>query len=93
MAWRTATWQRLAEHKKQVQAVHLRQLFADDPQRFERMHLQLDEVLVDRWMDECLLPARCCSRLSLSFESMTVLRQAVLGSVQYDLLLVTCKWK
>lgn len=41
------TWQTLAEHARRMQAAHLRDLFAADPQRFERFSLAHGGLLVD----------------------------------------------
>ncbi len=40
-------WKRLQEHHRQVAPLHLRDLFAQDPQRFERFHLRLGDLLFD----------------------------------------------
>ncbi|MBC7354754.1 MAG: glucose-6-phosphate isomerase [Desulfomicrobiaceae bacterium] len=43
----TPAWQALAEHARQMQRVHLRQLFAEDPDRFIRFHRRIPGLLVD----------------------------------------------
>jgi len=43
----TAAWSQLAEHRRELDTVHLRELFARDPQRFDRFHLRLDDLLLD----------------------------------------------
>ena len=40
-------WKRLEEHYPQIAPRHMRDLFAQDPQRFERFHLRLDDILFD----------------------------------------------
>lgn len=40
-------WQALAAHYRELAPVHMRELFAADPQRFERFSLRLDDVLLD----------------------------------------------
>ncbi len=40
-------WQALQKHQQQMRGVHMRQLFADDPQRFERFSLQFNGILFD----------------------------------------------
>ncbi|OBS08770.1 glucose-6-phosphate isomerase [Acidihalobacter prosperus] len=40
-------WQDLLRHYEQARALHMRELFAEDPIRFERFSLQLDELLLD----------------------------------------------
>jgi glucose-6-phosphate isomerase len=43
----TPTWQHLADHFEQVKNLHMRELFAEDPQRFERFSLHLGDMLYD----------------------------------------------
>ncbi|MGD8517916.1 MAG: glucose-6-phosphate isomerase [Anaerolineae bacterium] len=40
-------WQALNEHWQEMGGVHMRDLFARDPERFARFSLQLDEILLD----------------------------------------------
>ncbi len=40
-------WQALEDHQREMAEVHMRDLFADDPQRFERFSLRLGEILLD----------------------------------------------
>ncbi len=40
-------WKALQEHKKALDGVHMRDLFAKDPQRFEKFSLRLDDFLLD----------------------------------------------
>ncbi len=43
----TATWQKLTALFMNLQAVHLRELFDEDPQRFQKFNLQFEDILVD----------------------------------------------
>jgi glucose-6-phosphate isomerase len=43
----SAAWRALEEHAKALAGVHLRSLFADDPERFARFSLRLDDLLLD----------------------------------------------
>ncbi|MBS1542553.1 MAG: glucose-6-phosphate isomerase [Bacteroidetes bacterium] len=43
----TQAWPRLTAHYLEMQATHLRELFAADPSRFEKFHLQFEDLLVD----------------------------------------------
>ena len=40
-------WQALQEHQREMAEAHMRDLFARDPQRFERFSLQLGDILLD----------------------------------------------
>jgi glucose-6-phosphate isomerase len=40
-------WQALARHRDAMQGAHLRDLFAADPQRFDRFSLEVEDMLVD----------------------------------------------
>lgn len=42
-----ASWKQLDDHRARIDELHLRDLFGDDPQRFERHSLALDDLLVD----------------------------------------------
>lgn len=44
---KTPQWQALLDHQQRLQAFHLRDLFAQDAQRFEHFSLELDGLLVD----------------------------------------------
>ncbi len=44
---KTPQWQTLQTHARQMAKVHLRQLFAQDTERFERFHRRLPGLLVD----------------------------------------------
>lgn len=43
----TRAWQKLTLHFLEMQATPLRQLFASDPQRFEKFNLRFEDLLVD----------------------------------------------
>lgn len=40
-------WRALQEHQREIAEVHMRDLFADDPQRFDRFSLRLGGILFD----------------------------------------------
>ncbi|MFO1056489.1 MAG: glucose-6-phosphate isomerase [Dongiaceae bacterium] len=44
---RSAAWQALARHQQGLARRHMRDLFAEDPARFERFSLRLDDLLLD----------------------------------------------
>lgn len=44
---KTAAWQQLSAHQRVLRQVTMRELFAQDPLRFERMSLRFEEMLVD----------------------------------------------
>ncbi len=43
----TTAWRQLATHRREMDGVHMRELFDNDPGRFDRFHLLLDDLLVD----------------------------------------------
>ncbi|RMG91062.1 MAG: glucose-6-phosphate isomerase [Zetaproteobacteria bacterium] len=43
----TRAWQALEQHAQAMKSVHMRELFQQDPHRFERFSLQLEHMLVD----------------------------------------------
>src|SRR5688572_23644275 len=43
----TAAWQDLIRHASEMNRVHMRDLFRDDPSRFDRFSLMLEELLFD----------------------------------------------
>ncbi len=40
-------WQALKAHQASIEPVHMRRMFADDPARFDKFSLRLDELLLD----------------------------------------------
>ena len=44
---RSKTWQALDEHHRQMMGVHMRDLFAEDADRFERYSRKFNDILVD----------------------------------------------
>ncbi len=44
---KTAAWAKLAEHHKRVADIHMKDLFAADPKRFEKFSLRLNDLAVD----------------------------------------------
>jgi len=43
----STTWQALQAHFEQIRGLHMRQLFSEDPERFTRFSLRLDDFLLD----------------------------------------------
>src|SRR6187551_1679494 len=43
----TNAWQRLEMHFLSMQATHMRELFADDANRFQKFHVTFEDILVD----------------------------------------------
>lgn len=43
----TKAWQALKNHQQQASAIHLRELFKQDPQRFNKFSLTLNDILFD----------------------------------------------
>ena len=41
------SWQKLTEHFAEIKDVHMKDLFASDPERFNRFHLRFKDILVD----------------------------------------------
>lgn len=44
---RTEVWKKLNAHYKKIKDTELKDLFADDPERFEKFSLQFEDILVD----------------------------------------------
>jgi glucose-6-phosphate isomerase len=44
---RTKAWGKLEDHYKKMNRTHLRELFAEDPERFHKFSLQLEDILFD----------------------------------------------
>lgn len=40
-------WKALTTHQRQLEATHMRDLFAEDPERFDRFSLSLDDLIFD----------------------------------------------
>ncbi len=43
----STTWKALEEHFKEIRQSHLRDMFAEDPQRFDKFSLKLNDILFD----------------------------------------------
>ena len=43
----SATWQRLNKHQQEIAPIHMRDLFRDDPKRFDKFSLQFKGILLD----------------------------------------------
>lgn len=44
---KSAAWKALKDHFEQIKDVHMRDLFSEDPQRFEKFTTQMDDILLD----------------------------------------------
>ena len=44
---RTASWQKLIEHYNRTRSTHMKDLFATDPERFKKLSLRFNDMLVD----------------------------------------------
>ena len=43
----STTWKALEEHFKEISQLHMRDMFAEDPQRFDKFTLKLNDILFD----------------------------------------------
>jgi len=43
----SAAWQELEKHFEEVNSVHMRELFIENPERFNRFHIRLNDILLD----------------------------------------------
>jgi len=43
----TRSWRALADHFQEIKTLHLRELFAQDPERFKKFSLWFDDILID----------------------------------------------
>jgi glucose-6-phosphate isomerase len=43
----TAAWKKLAAHYGALKSVHMKRLFAEDPERFRNFSVRFDDILVD----------------------------------------------
>src|SRR5687768_4547537 len=43
----TESWNKLKQHATVMQSVHMRELFQDDPRRFEKFSLKFEDLLFD----------------------------------------------
>ena len=43
----TESWQRLRDHNEKIKDLHMKDLFAKDPERFNKFHVRFNEILVD----------------------------------------------
>jgi len=44
---RTENWKKLVDHYEKMKNVHMKDLFADDPERFAKFSIRFNEILVD----------------------------------------------
>ncbi|RJR26007.1 MAG: glucose-6-phosphate isomerase, partial [Desulfobacteraceae bacterium] len=58
---RTESWKKLTEHFKVMEKVHMKDLFQNDPARFDRLSFRLGDILVD------------CSKNRISEETLSLL--------------------
>jgi glucose-6-phosphate isomerase len=52
-------WHKLCQHQQNIASTHMRDLFAKDPNRFNKFHLQFDDILLDyskHRIDETTMP-------------------------------------
>ena len=43
----TKSWQNLRRHFKKIQNIHMKTLFAEDPQRFDKFSIRFNDIIVD----------------------------------------------
>ena len=43
----TKSWQNLSRHYAKIKNIHMKTLFAEDPQRFDKFSIQFNDILVD----------------------------------------------
>ena len=43
----TSEWQTLSDHFDQMKTIHMKELFAQNPQRFEQFSVQFNDILID----------------------------------------------
>lgn len=43
----SAIWQKLSKHQQEIAPLHMRDLFREDPQRFEKFSLRFNDILLD----------------------------------------------
>ena len=44
---KTTNWKKLADHYEMMKSVHMKNLFADDPERFKKFSIRFNDILVD----------------------------------------------
>jgi len=44
---KTKSWKKLADHYEMMKDIHMKHLFADDPERFKRFSIRFNDILVD----------------------------------------------
>ena len=44
---KTKSWKKLADHYEMMKDLHMKHLFADDPERFKRFSIRFNDILVD----------------------------------------------
>ncbi|MBW1862307.1 MAG: glucose-6-phosphate isomerase, partial [Deltaproteobacteria bacterium] len=44
---KTKSWDKLTDHYEKIKNVHMKNLFADDPERFKKFSIRFNDILVD----------------------------------------------
>lgn len=57
----TDSWRKLADHYKKIEAIHMKDLFAGDPDRFKKFSFRFNDILVD------------CSKNRITEETLSLL--------------------
>lgn len=74
---KTSEWQTLSDHFDQMKTIHMKELFAQNPQRFEQFSVQFNDILIDysknliteETLDKLLALAKVC-RVTESIQNM-----------------------
>ena len=64
---KTKSWQKLADHFITMEHVQMRDLFADDPRRFEKFSIRFNDILLD-YSKNIMTDETCNYLLSLAEE-------------------------
>ena len=43
----STSWKNLENHHKKIQKIHMKDLFENDPNRFDKFHINFDTTLID----------------------------------------------
>ena len=73
----TSEWQTLSDHFDQMKTIHMKELFAQNPQRFEQFSVQFNDILIDysknliteETLDKLLALAEAC-KVTESIQNM-----------------------
>jgi len=77
----TTAWRKLTAHFLTMQATHMRELFDEDPHRFEKFQLKLDDILFD--LSKNLITEETISLLT-ELANETQLREAIQAMFRGD---------